>query len=324
MTALAPTPGPAADRPGQPGRPGKPFGSRHHGQYSRSGLRHRLAERGVDRTLLLAVPGVVAIAALFFYPFLYGLQLSFQPKTGGLLGAYRAFFDDSYARGSIGITFRLALPATLINVGASVPIAYRMRREFRGKRLLLAVLVVPITLGTVLTAQGILEFFGPVGWFNQTLHWLHLTAGPVQLVYDYWGVLFSLVISGFPFAFLLTHAYLSGIHPSLESAAATLGAGWWQRFRHITFPLLLPGLMSTFCLTFVLAFAVFPSAMMVGDPDGKTHVISIVAYEDALEKFDYPLGCAVAMVMTALMLLVIALALGARSRMYRGSTGGKG
>lgn len=299
-------------------------GGRYHGQYSRSGLRHRLAERGVDRTLLLAVPAVAAIAALFCYPFLYGLQLSFQPSSGGVFGAYRAFFDDSYARGSIATTFGLALPATLINLGASVPIAFRMRRDFRGKRLLLAILVVPITLGTVLTAEGILEYFGPVGWFNQTLHFLHLASSPMQLVYNYWGVLFSLVISGFPFAFLLTHAYLSGIHPSLESAAATLGAGWWQRFRHVTLPLLLPGLMSTFCLTFVLAFAVFPSALMVGDPDGKTHVISIVAYEDALEKFNYPLGCAVAMVMTALMLLVVGLAMGARSRMYRGSTGGKG
>ncbi|MEK8110334.1 ABC transporter permease subunit [Micromonospora sp. M12] len=44
-----------------------------------------------------------------------------------------------------------------------------------------------------------------------------------------------LVVSGFPFAFLLTLSYLSGIDPSLEAAAATLGAGWWQRFRSISF-----------------------------------------------------------------------------------------
>ncbi|WP_377267134.1 hypothetical protein [Peterkaempfera sp. SMS 1(5)a] len=134
---------------------------------ARPALRHRLAERGVDRTLLLLVPGLVAVAALFVYPFLYGLQLSFQPASGGFLGAYRAFFDNPFASRSIGITFRLAIPAALINVGASVPISYRMRRDFRGKRLLLALLVVPITLGTVLTAEGILEFFGPVGWFTR-------------------------------------------------------------------------------------------------------------------------------------------------------------
>ena len=291
----------------------------------RLALRHRLAERGVDRTLLLLLPGVIAVIALFCYPFLYGLALSFQPATGhGAFASYQAFFSDRFARGSIGTTFRLAIPAALINVGAAVPISYRMRTEFRGKRLMLTLLVVPITLGTVLTAEGILEFFGPVGWFNQTLHLLHLAANPVTLTFNYWGVLFSLIISGFPFAFLLTHSYLSGIHPSLEKAAATLGAGWWQRFRHITLPLLLPGLLTTFCLTFVLAFAVFPSAMMVGDPDGKTHVISIEAYEQALQKFNYSQGCAIAMIMTALMLAVIGAAMLLRSRLYTGSTGGKG
>lgn len=315
--APAPVPGPSSQRPSQTDIAEQ--------QYSTHvSLRHRLAERGIDRTLLLAVPGVVAIIALFCYPFLYGLQLSFQPKTGGVFGAYKAFFDDPYARGSIGKTFDLAIPASLINVGASVPISYRMRREFRGKRILLALLVVPITLGTVLTAEGLLEYLGPVGWFNKTLQLLHLTSGPVQLVNNYWGVLFSLVITGFPFAFLLTHAYLSGIHPSLEAAAATLGAGSWQRMRHITLPLLLPGLLTTFCLTFVLAFAVFPSAQLVGDPAGQTHVISIEAVHDALEEFNYPLGSAVAMIMTALMLAVIGIAMGLRSRLYKGSTGGKG
>ncbi|WP_181808026.1 ABC transporter permease [Streptomyces shenzhenensis] len=287
-------------------------------------LRHRLAERGVDRLLLLVVPGALALIALFCYPFLYGLQLSFQPAKGGVFGAYQQFFSEPFSRRSIWATFALAVPASLINVGASVPIAYRMRREFRGKRLLLALLVVPITLGTVLTAEGILEFYGPAGWFNRTLHLLGLADSPVKLTMNYTGVLLSLVISGFPFAYLLTHSYLSGIHPSLEKAAATLGAGWWQRFRHITFPLLLPGLMTTFCLTFVMAFAVFPSAMMVGDPNGTTHVISIEAYQAALERFDYAQGCADAMIMTVLMLAVIIAVTGLRARMYRGSTGGKG
>lgn len=287
-------------------------------------LRHRLAERGVDRTLLLILPGVIAMAALFCYPFIYGLGVSLQPAKGGVLGAYKSFFTDSFSEGTIWKTFSLAIPSSIINVGMSVPISYRMRGEFRGKRLLLTLLVVPITLGTVLTAEGILEYFGPVGWFNLTLQKLGLvsTGHPLTLINDYWGVLFSLIISGFPFAFLLTHSYLSGIHPALEKAAATLGAGWWQRFRFVTFPLLLPGLLTTFSLTFVLGFSVFPSAMMVGDPDGKTHVISIETYEQALQNFNYPQGCADAMIMTAMMLAVIGLVMGVRSLFYSGSAGG--
>ena len=58
---------------------------------------------------------------------------------------------------------------------------------------------------------------------------------------NYLGVMFSLVITGFPFAFLLISSYLSGIDPSLEQAAKTLGAGWWQRFRRIVLPLLAAG-----------------------------------------------------------------------------------
>ena len=79
--------------------------------------------------------------ALFVYPFLYGLGLSFQPEQGGavrrLPGVLRRRLR---ARHDLAPRFWLALPAALINVGASVPIAYRMRGRFRGKRLLTTVL----------------------------------------------------------------------------------------------------------------------------------------------------------------------------------------
>jgi putative spermidine/putrescine transport system permease protein len=288
------------------------------------GLRHRLAERGVDRQLALLIPAVLFVVLLFLYPFLYGLQLSFAPAKGGPLASYVSFFSDPYQRNTIWLTLRLALPAALINVLASVPIAYRMRGNFRGKRLLTIILVVPITLGTVLTAQGLLNFLGPAGWFNKVLTSVGLLSSPAHLVQNYWGVLFSLIITGFPFAFLLILSYLSGIDPTLEQAAATLGADWKQRFRRITLPLLAPGLATTFCLAFVLAFSVFPSAVLVGNPAGETRVLSLAAYQAAYEVYDYSLASAIAMVMGAVELIVIGLVLLWRSRLYAGSTGGKG
>lgn len=286
-------------------------------------LRHRLAERGLDRTLWLLVPGLVFVIVLFVYPVLYGLQLSFQPtEGGGPFANYSKFFADSYLFDTIWLTLRLALPAALINVLASVPIAYRMRGRMRGKRILTTMFVLPITLGTVLTAEGLLRYFDPTGWFNKVLALVGL--GPVEWIHNYTGVLLSLVISGFPFAFLLTLSYLSGIDPTLEQAAATLGADWRKRFRYITLPLLAPGLAITFCLTFVLAFSVFPSAYLVGLPQGETRVMSIAAYEAAFRDLDYPLGSAIAMLMALVMLVVIGLVLLWRSTLYRGATGGKG
>ncbi len=104
--------------------------------------------------------------------------------------------------------------------------------------LLTTLLVVPITLGTVLTAEGLIEYLGPSGWLNKFLRDFNLVDQPVLLVHNYWGVLASLIITGFPFAFLLVLSYLSGIDPNLERAAAVMGAGWWERFRRITLPLL--------------------------------------------------------------------------------------
>ncbi len=291
----------------------------------RPSLRHRLAERGYDRTTVLVLPAALFVGALFVYPLLYGLSLSFSPlHGGGALAEYRRFFTDSYLSKTIVITMKLGLPAALINVLATVPIAYRLRRQVRGRRTITTLLVIPITLGTVLTADGLLEFLGPSGWLNKILAGLHLTHSPVALIHNYWGVLASLIITGFPFAYLLTSSYLSGIDPTLERAASTLGAGPRQRFRLVTLPLLAPGLAINFCLSFVLAFSVFPSAQLIGDPSGSTHVISVAAYNAAFQQYDYPLGSAIAMVMAAIMLVVVGAVLLVRSRLYTGPTGGKG
>jgi putative spermidine/putrescine transport system permease protein len=275
--------------------------------------------------MFLLVPALVFVLGLFVYPFLYGLGLSFEPiDGGGPLGNYRRFFTDPYHRNTITTTLQLAVPAALANILASVPIAYRMRGRFRGTRLITTALVIPITLGTVLTAEGLLNFLGPAGWFNRALLTVGVVDEPLRLINNYWGVFFSLIITGFPFAFLLVLSYMSGIDPTLERAAATLGAGQWARFRRVTLPLLVPGLATTFCLSFVMAFSVFPSAILVGDPTGTTRVISIAAYQAAYEQYDYSFASTVAMIMGAVEVLVIGSVLLWRSRFHVGATGGKG
>ena len=81
---------------------------------------------------------------------------------------------------------------------ASVPIAYRLRGRVRGKRLLTTALVIPISLGTVLTAAGMIEYFSGTGWLNRILISVGLTDvnHPVPLLHNYWGVMLSLIVSG--------------------------------------------------------------------------------------------------------------------------------
>lgn len=280
---------------------------------------------GADRAPWLVAPAALFMLALFIYPFAYGLWLSFSPAEGGMLANYVKFFGNERLWGTIGTTLKLALPATIINVGIALPIAYHMRIKRPNQRWITTALVVPITLGTVLVADGMLTYFGPRGWFAQTLGAIGLYDGPIRLTHNYWGVLISLVISGFPFAFLLLLSYVTGIDPVLSRAAATLGAGPWPQFREIYLPLLLPGVAMCFCLAFVQAYSVFPSAILLGSPAGPTRVISIAAYEAAFEQYDYPLASAIAMMMALVQLLVVVGVLGLRQLVYRGPvTGGKG
>ncbi len=278
-----------------------------------------------DRALLLVVPAAAFMLLLFIYPFIYGLLLSFNPKTGGLLANYRFFFTTDNEWPTIWTTLKLALPATLINVGLALPIAYKMRIKSRYQRWVTTILVVPITLGTVLIAEGMLIYFGPKGWLSHFLQLVHLYDGPIRQTHNFWGVLISLVISGFPFAFLLILSYITGIDPVLARAASTLGADPKAQFRHIYLPLLAPGLAMCFCLAFVQAYSVFPSAVLLGSPAGPTRVISIAAYEAAFEQYDYSLASAIAMIMGFVQLIIVAAVLGLRGLWYRGPvTGGKG
>jgi len=289
------------------------------------GLRQRLANRGFDGVTLLILPALLFIIGVFIYPFLYGLVLSFNPiEGGGALANYRKFFSDPFLYKTIGATLWLAVPVTVISVLLAVPIAMRVRL-MRKQRLLTTILVLPVTLGTVLIAEGLLNYLGPQGWFSRSLIAIGFIDNPLKLTNNYWGVFASLVITVFPFTFLLTLSYVTGIDPALERAAATHGASSWQRFRHVMLPLLVPGLVVASCLTFVQAFAVFPSAVLLGAPSGPTRVISIAAAQAAFEQYDDSMASSIAMIMAVVQLLVVGALLAVRSLFYRGSTaGGKG
>lgn len=287
-------------------------------------ITQRLSARGFDGITLLVIPAILLLGGLFIYPFIYGLLLSFEPKDGGFFSNYTQFFSDSYQYDTIYKTLLLALPVTLVNIGFALPVAFRVRL-LRRQRFLTTILILPITFGTVLVAQGLLNYLGPQGWVNRTLLTIGIIDQPIRLIQNYWGVFFSLLITGFPFTFLLILSYVTGIDTSLEKAAATLGANSRQRFINVYLPLLLPGIAITFCLSFVQAFSVLPSAVLLGAPAGLTRVISIAAYQAAFEEYDYSKASAIAMIMGFVQFAVVLVVLGMRGLFYRGPvSGGKG
>jgi putative spermidine/putrescine transport system permease protein len=276
---------------------------------------------------VLLVPGIIFMGCLFVYPFVYGLILSFTDASGSFtLNNFIAFFSDPWDSKTIWITLSIALPATFVNVFLAIPFAYYMRHGIKGEKSITFFLIIPITLGTVLISEGMLTYMGPNGWLNSLLIFTGIVSEPVKFTHSYLGVFLSVFLQGFPFAFLMLLGYISGINPDLEKAAKMLGANRFQTFYRVLFPLIFPGIAIAFCLNFVMAFSVFPSAVLLGQPSGPTRVITLAAYQWSFEKYNFNMGSAVSMIMAVIELSVISLVLLWRKRMVRGSSisGGKG
>lgn len=280
------------------------------------------SERKVNKSIIfMLLPSLLFLLLLFIYPFLYGIFLSLTNQNGAFtLSNYIKFFTDSYEVKTIWISLYISLPITVINVVLAIPFAYYMRRGLKHEKLITLFLILPISLGIVLLAEGMLDFYGPQGWFNKLLISIGLIREPIRLTHNFIGVMLSLFIQGFPFAFLMLLGYTSGINPDLEKAAQMLGASSMKIFSKVMLPLMAPGIAIAFALNFVMAFSVFPSAVLLGEPSGPTRVIAYAAYQWAFEKYNFNMGAAISIIMAVIEIIIIGIVLYIRSKIYKGAS----
>lgn len=267
------------------------------------------------------LPAILFFLLVFIYPFIYGVYLSFTDGSGSFtFSNYIKFFTDMWEFRTVWVTFKIAMPVTLLSMIAAIPLAYYMRFGLKYEKLVTFFLVLPTTLGMVLVAQGMLTYMGPRGWLNQFLMAINLIEEPVQLIHNYWGVFISLLIQNFPFAFLLLVGYVSGIDRNLEKASLMLGASKMQTFWKIMFPMMMPGVVISFCITFASNFSVFSSAILLGAPSGPTRTMAYASYQWAYEKYNQNFGVTIAVIMVIVQLIVIGALLLMRNKMYKGAS----
>ncbi|WP_424532029.1 ABC transporter permease [Sphaerisporangium viridialbum] len=282
-----------------------------------------MRRKGIRWGLLALLPAVALVGVLFLYPIAYGISLSLTPGEGGTFASYQRFFEDPYLRETVWKTLRIAVVVAVVNTAAAMVFAYPLRGAGRQKKILSTAFLIPMTLGNVLVSSGMIAYLSPKGWLNELLMAIGLIDQPLPLLHNYIAVVIAMVITGLPFAFLLTMSHLAGIDTLYERAAASLGANPWTRFRRILLPLWAPGVIVVFCLTFVLGFSVFASATLVGDPAGSTHVISVEAYFQAYRSLDYSMAMAMVVISALVQILIVGTILLLRSRLYTGPSAGQ-
>jgi putative spermidine/putrescine transport system permease protein len=178
---------------------------------------------------------------------------------GWTLSWYGAAWSEFQLGDVLWVTFEVVFAVVVLSVVLGVPAAYALaRRKFRGKRLVMALfllplLVPPITYGIPLAT---------------VMYQAHL--GGTLL-----GVILANLVPALPFVILVMTPFIEQIDPNLESAARVFGARTWQLFIYVLTPLLAPGILAAALLVLVRTIALFELTFLTAGPDSQTLVVAL-------------------------------------------------
>jgi len=181
---------------------------------------------------------------------------------------------DSWS--AVALSMRVSLVATIVSLPLAIWVAHLLaRKEFWGKSLLNGVVHLPLVLPPVVTGYLLLITFGrraPVGQF------LEQTLG-IVLAFRWTGAALAAAIMAFPLMVRAIRLAIESVDPKLEEAAATLGAGRWFTFTHVTLPLILPGVIAGSVLGFAKAMGEFGATItFVSNIPGQTQTVPSAIY----------------------------------------------
>jgi len=215
------------------------------------------------------------ISAIMIYVFLYApiivvIVYSFNAArfgsnwAGFTLQWYRALPQNSLALHAMKNTVVLAVLSTVCATLLGTLLGYGVNRyEFPAKAFFCRLLYVPVFVPDIILAVALLLFYSLVrSWIGL----FELGLGTMVLAH----VTFQI-----PFVALVVRARLVGLDPALEEAARDLGASEWQAFRHVTLPLMLPGVLAGGILAFTLSLDDFVVSFFTSGPGSTTLPILI-------------------------------------------------
>lgn len=259
--------------------------------------------RTLARTLLYALP-VAFLAYFFFYPLARILYVSFSGVGGGEIS--ETFFT-SYLWEVLWFTTWQAAVSTLLTLLIGLPLAYLFTRyQFPGKTLLRALTTIPFVLPTVVVAVAFTALLGQNGVINQWAQsWFGLEQPPVRLQQTIWAILIAHTFYNVSIIIRSVGGFWANLNPRLEEAAAVLGAGTWDRLRHITLPLLLPSILASSLLIFLFCFTSFGVILILGGLRFATLEVEI--YRQARTLFNLPTAAILSLIQMICTFSIMAL-----------------
>lgn len=265
------------------------------------------------------LPSFLFIGVFSLYPIIESFRLSFYRMilTMPWLGAkfvgwenYRDLATDPVARGSFVTSLLFVAVTTPIEVLVGLAMALVLNESFRGRGWLRAIVLIPWAVPTVVSSQMWRFIFNDrYGLFNYLIfgsatqnYWAPLAEPGLALM----AVMLADIWKTSSFAGLILLAGLQGIPGELYEAADIDGATTWQKFRHVTLPLLKPALLLALLFRTIDALKVFDLVFVMtqGGPADTTNILQFYGYKKIFAEGMIGYGSAIAVAVFAISLLL--------------------
>src|SRR4051794_6158825 len=189
----------------------------------------------------LLLPAALLVTAMMVAPMalLFRYSLNLYSPTELMVTAltpanYLSAVTDPYYRDVMATTVQVAFLCTLLALAAGFPAAYALARmQGRWKAWLTLLTVFPLMVGNVVRAAGWMTLLGNTGAVNATLRAAGVVTEPVQMMYTPGAVVVGIVTVVLPYMILTLASVIESIAPSVEEAAANMGARPFTVFRRI-------------------------------------------------------------------------------------------
>ncbi|GAB3220369.1 ABC transporter permease [Glycomyces halotolerans] len=213
-------------------------------------------------------------------PALLGLAFLVLPLAGLLIRTPWASVPQRLAEPAVlqalWLSLRTATLATVVCVLLGVPLAWLLARvDFPGRRLVRALVTVPLVLPPVVGGVALLLVFGRRGLVGT---WLDESFG-ITLPFSSAGVVMAMAFVAMPFLVVAVEGAIRAADVRFEEAAATLGAGRWTAFTRVTLPLVAPGITAGTVLCWARALGEFGATItFAGNFPGRTQTMPLAVY----------------------------------------------
>jgi len=266
-------------------------------------------------------PAIAVIVLMVLYPAYTMIKTSFMniDETGtshGFTGIsnYRTLFHNPNLVPVLERTLIWTVSVVFFTVIISLPVAQVLHAKFPGRRLVRYALIVPWAASVVMTSTSWLWILnGYYGVLNRIMLSLGLIKDQVQFLGSptqsfAWLILVAVFVS-VPFTTYVILAGLTTVGEDIMEASTVDGASGWQRYKHITFPLLRPALLISMVINLINVFNSFPIiwVMTTGGPGYSTDTTTTLAYKITFRSADIGQSASMATINFAIILVFIAL-----------------